>query len=371
MPVFSKFARLLPLVGAGVISLLQPASAELSPGKPLDIPALLEVQKTVQGQLPRVRQSLVVLRHGDGTASGVIVSPDGLILTAAHVTMKPGARISVVMPDGTLQKATALGLDEKTDAGLAQLDRKGKQRTWPFVEVERDVGKVSVGSWCFAIGHPGGWDKERGLVLRVGRVLKQKANSLETDCVLMGGDSGGPLFDLKGKVIGIHSQILSERNQNVHVSMAPFLRSWDRMKGNQVIQTWATGSGGYLGVSVMLSEADPAVIEVEEVMPESPAARAGLKNADRLLEVNRESLIDDSHFAAIVRQRAPGDVITLKIRRGEMERVLEVKLGQKPIDEALPETATAPAPNKTPEAASKVTPVPKPAPSKAAQPQSK
>jgi len=358
MPAFSLFARVLPLVGAGVFCLMPPARAELSAAKPLDIPALLEVQKTVQGQLPRVRQSLVVLRHGDGTASGVIVSPDGLILTAAHVTMKPGARISVVMPDGSLQKATALGLDEKTDAGLAQLDRKGKQRTWPFVEVERDVGKVSVGSWCFAIGHPGGWDKERGLVLRVGRVLKQKANSLETDCVLMGGDSGGPLFDLKGKLIGIHSQILSERNQNVHVSMAPFLRSWDRMKGSQIIQTWATGSGGYLGVSVMRSETNPDAVEVEEVIPESPAARAGLKSLDRLLEVNRETLIDDSHFAAIVRQRAPGDVITIKIRRGELERVLEVKLGQKPMEDAPP-AAAPPAPAKTPAPAGKVTPAPK------------
>lgn len=259
--------------------------------------------------------------------------------------MKPGARITVVMADGTLQKATALGLDDKTDAGLAQLDRRNKKRTWPFVEVERDVGKVSVGSWCFALGHPGGWDKERGLVLRVGRVLKQKANSLETDCVLMGGDSGGPLFDLKGKLIGIHSQILSERNQNVHVSMAPFLRSWDRMKGSQVIQTWATGSGGYLGVSVMRSEADPTAVEIEEVIPESPAARAGLRTADRLLEVNKEALIDDSHFAAIVRQRAPGDLITIKIRRGDLERILEVKLGKKP-DEAEVE---AQPPQKAPE----------------------
>jgi serine protease Do len=348
MPVFSKFARLLPLVGAGLLGVSVSAPAEMAVAPPLTLPALVEVQKTVQDHLGRVRQSLVVLRHGDGTASGVIVSPDGLILTAAHVTMKPGARVTVVMPDGTLQKATALGLDDKTDAGLAQLDRRGKKRAWPFVEVERDVGKVDVGSWCFALGHPGGWDKERGLVLRVGRVLKQKANSLETDCVLMGGDSGGPLFDLKGKLIGIHSQILSERNQNVHVSMAPFLRSWDRMKGSQVIQTWATGSGGYLGVAVMQAASDPTAVEVEEVIPGSPAERAGLKTADRLLEVNRESLIDDSHFAAIVRQRAPGDVVTLKIRRGEVDRVLEVKLGQKPVEEEPEPTASTPTPRNTP-----------------------
>lgn len=327
--IMFRVLRLSFLLAAGA-PLFGAAWAEPAPPV-LDLPALLAVQKTVQAQLPRTGRALVSLTHGDGTASGVIVSPDGLILTAAHVTMRPGARLNVVLPDGEKVIATALGLDEKTDAGLAQL--RDRKRVWPFVEVERDVGRVAVGSWCFALGHPGGWDEARGPVLRVGRVLKQKANSLETDCVLMGGDSGGPLFDLRGRLIGIHSQILSERNQNVHVSMAPFLRSWDRLKGNEVIQTWATGSGGYLGVAVTAGEDNAAPVQVGEVLADSPAAKAGLRAGDRLLEMNRETLLDDRHFAAVVRQRAPGDLITLKIRRGEVERLVEVKLGSKPAEE--------------------------------------
>ncbi len=333
---------------AAVLPLLSAARAELT-APALDLPALLEVQKTVQTQLPRVSRSLVNITNGDGTASGVIVSPDGLILTAAHVTMRPGARLNVVLPDGEKVLATALGLDEKTDAGLAQL--RDRKRVWPFVEVERDVGQVAVGGWCFALGHPGGWEETRGPVVRVGRVLKQKANSLETDCVLMGGDSGGPLFDLRGRLIGIHSQILSERNQNVHVSMAPFLRSWERLKGNEVIQTWAIGSGGYLGVAVIARDDEAAsTVQVDEVLGDSPAAKAGLRAGDHLLEMNRETLLDDRHFAAIVRQRAPGDLITLKIRRGEVERLLEVKLGSKPVEKEVEKPEAAPPPAKKQEA---------------------
>jgi serine protease Do len=325
---------LMPLVVAGLwhLSGATPCWGEraaAAPQGPVTLERLQSVQSQVQSELERVRKSLVVLRNGDGTASGVIVSPSGLILTAAHVTMKPGSRINVVLPDGSTAIATALGLDNTTDAGLAEM--RDKKKVWPYVEVERDVSKVGVGDWCFAIGHPGGWDEARGLVLRVGRVLKQTANSLQTDCVLMGGDSGGPLFDLKGRVIGIHSQIWTGRNQNMHVSMAPFLRSWEQMKGSEIIKTWGIGSGGYLGVAPGLAES--GAVRVDEVVVNSPAARAGLRDGDVLLQLDSEPLLDDRHFSALVRQRAAGDVITVKLRRGEVERVMEVKLGQRPREE--------------------------------------
>ena len=155
-----------------------------------DIAELLKIQNDVQKLLPRVRLALVAIQSGDGTASGVIISADGLMLTAAHVPNGPGKDMKVILEDGTVTTAKSLGLDKTTDAALARLKDRGKP--WPFVTLSREVAKAQPGEWCFALGHPGGYDKARGLVLRVGKIIKQTANSLHSDCVLMGGDSGGP-----------------------------------------------------------------------------------------------------------------------------------------------------------------------------------
>ncbi|MDB6119233.1 MAG: hypothetical protein JWO08_3014, partial [Verrucomicrobiaceae bacterium] len=184
---------------------------------------LMDVQKSVKNALPMVRPAVVALETRDVAASGVIVTPDGLILTAAHVICKPeakaeaGLRFKIILSDGRETMGTALGMDTATDAAMIQID--GSRSNWPFVDLNRNAAAALPGHWCFALGHPGGYDENRGDVLRVGKVLKTTANSLQTDCVLMGGDSGGPLFSITGALIGIHSQISEGRDQNVHVSL--------------------------------------------------------------------------------------------------------------------------------------------------------
>ena len=291
-----------------------------------DIATLLRVQSGVQKLLPQVRQAVVAIQTGGGTASGVIISPSGLILTAAHVVGKPGRDIRVVLEDGTVTKATSLGLDQKTDAALAQLKDRGKP--WPSVNLSRAVAKAQPGEWCFAIGHPGGFDKARGPVLRVGKIIKQTANSLHSDCVLMGGDSGGPLFNLSGEVIGIHSQIWEGRDQNVHVSMAPFLRSWDAMQNSQVIKTWGIGAGGYLGVATIMT--DDVEVAVDDVIDGSPAKQAGVRVGDVILSVNGDSISDQQQFSAVVRAKAAGDTLVIKLRSGSKERETPITLAQRP-----------------------------------------
>jgi len=293
------------------------------------IAELLTVQNDVQKLLPKVRPALVAIQTGGGTASGVIISADGLLLTAAHVPNDPGKNMTIILEDGTVTTAKSLGLDKTTDAALARLKDRGKP--WPFVNLSREVAKAQPGEWCFALGHPGGFDKARGPVLRVGKIIKQTANSLHSDCVLMGGDSGGPLFNFNGEVIGIHSQIWEGRDQNVHVSMAPFLRSWEAMQKSQVIKTWGTGAGGYLGVATVMS--DSIELEVADVIDGSPALKAGIRAGDVILSVNGDDMTDQQQFSATVKARAAGDTLKLKLRSQGKEREVSVQLTQKPQEE--------------------------------------
>lgn len=289
---------------------------------------LVELQTKVQSILPKVRPAVVAILTGDGTASGVIMSEDGLVLTAAHVAERPGRQMNVILEDGTVTKGTTLGLDKTTDAALLQLN---DDRKWPYVQVSRQVVKALPGEWCFALGHPGGFDENRGVVLRVGKIIKQTANSLQTDCVLMGGDSGGPLFNLQGEVIGIHSLIWESREENMHVSMAPFFRSWEEMKNNLVINTWGTGSGGYLGVATDLNE--KGALQVLEVIPGSPSEKAGLKNGDIILALDGEAINSLPQFTHAVRLRPAGEEIQLRLRHLNAERDVKIKLGTRPKEE--------------------------------------
>lgn len=286
----------------------------------------VELQKKVQSLLPEVRPAVVAILTGDGTASGVIMNPDGLILTAAHVAERPGRELRVVMENGDVVKATTLGLDKTTDAALMQINNT--ERKWPHVRVSRQVAQAQPGEWCFALGHPGGYDEKRGVVLRVGRIVKQTANSLQTDCVLMGGDSGGPLFNLNGEVIGIHSLIWEGREENMHVSMAPFLRSWNDMKSSVVIRTWGIGCGGYLGVSTDMNE--QGSLEVLGVIAGSPSEKAGIQKGDLILAFNGEPVTDLPQFTHAVRIRPAGEEVQLKLRHQDGERHVTLKLGTRP-----------------------------------------
>ena len=138
------------------------------------------------------------------------------------------------------------------------------------------------------------------------------------------------MFSLHGDLIGIHSQIWEGREQNVHVSLAPFLRSWEVMKESGVVRQWSQGSGGWLGVATRLGDAGQ--LEVDQVAPSSPAAHAGMRSGDAIISLDGKLLRDRPLFSAMINSRAAGDPVVLVVRNRSGERTLTLKVAHRPPD---------------------------------------
>lgn len=198
---------------------------------------LREIEEHVEKVLKKVMPSIVGLRVGPGQGSGVIIKSDGTILTAGHVSGKPDQSAAVILPDGKILKGKTLGQFKSIDSGMAKISEGDN---YPAVEMGDSAG-LKPGQWVIAIGHPGGFRKNRTPVVRVGRVLVANAFLIRTDCVLVGGDSGGPLFDMQGRVVGIHSRIGGAAiTENVHVPVNTFRETWDKLAAGE---SWGSGIG--------------------------------------------------------------------------------------------------------------------------------
>ena len=114
---------------------------------------------------------------------------------------------------------------------MVQIEEDG---VFPYVALDRG-DTASLGDWVYALGHSGGFEKERGVGVRIGRLVRMADQTINSDCNLIGGDSGGPLFDMKGRLIGIHSRVGASLEQNMHVPLREFLNHWDGMLDKQFI----------------------------------------------------------------------------------------------------------------------------------------
>ena len=191
---------------------------------PRDAHDVKSMQKHVQLLVKQLSPATVGVGVGAAQGSGVIINQEGLVLTAAHVAGRPGRSATVLMPDGKRYPATTLGMNRAMDSGMIQIKLpepgEGEPKIeLPFAELA-DANSVKLGHWCLALGHPGGFRLERPPVVRLGRVIHKYKDVITTDCTLIGGDSGGPLFDMNGRVIGIHSRIGPQLVHNVHVRVA-------------------------------------------------------------------------------------------------------------------------------------------------------
>ena len=231
--VFLAFSRSPALLEAA-----DPAAKPAAPGieqvaPPKDIAELRGIEDRVKQLVAKVVPATVAVQVGASQGSGVIVSRDGLVMTAGHVVGKPGQPVVFYFADGKKAKGTTLGLYHCVDAGMMKITDKGD---WPFVDKGQSAG-LKLGSWCVAVGHPLGYQAGRPPVVRIGRLLRIEANVLQTDCPIVAGDSGGPVFDLGGKVVAINSRIGGTTELNLHVPVDLFTEHWDRLVKGEIWHT--------------------------------------------------------------------------------------------------------------------------------------
>jgi len=322
-----------------------PAAAspvDLSAGAPRDVAELREIQRRVRAVVAAAGPATVSLHipadfraesgasRPSGAGSAVIVTPEGLGLTAAHVIERPGREIRVALADGTRAAARTLGVDHRLDVGLIQLVGPGPDgdggEPWPHASLG-EPGDVAHGQWVVALGHPGGFVADRPVTARLGRVIRLRpVVGFQTDCALIGGDSGGPLFDLRGRVVGIHTRIGRTARTNVSASMDDIAAVWTGlMEGERVWEVFG---------AVLSAHRDG--VRLHDVDPSGPAARAGLQAGDVLRSLNGVDLADPHaagldlvHLAESPAEPDPASEdrkALVEFWRGEERRILEVPL---------------------------------------------
>ncbi|MFT6181547.1 MAG: S1-C subfamily serine protease [Paracoccaceae bacterium] len=193
-----------------------------------------ELDRIVRKLSPDLVEATVAVMLDGGSGSGVIVTPDGLVITAAHVTSDPGKQMTVLLADGRELAATSLGVDHESDGALLKINGTGPFPFRPYVKTKT----YNVGDWVVATGHPGGPVVGRPSPVRLGRISEAGTKSgfsdaITTNAMVISGDSGGPLFNLKGEVIGINSNISGSWRVNKHVPLPAIIERWDALMNSE------------------------------------------------------------------------------------------------------------------------------------------
>jgi serine protease Do len=302
----------------------QDVPAAFRQAAPVSMADLRAMQQYVQALVPKISPAVVAvtLDRGEGSetvasGSGVVISADGLVLTAGHVCQSPNRPVRFKFADGKTAFGKTVGLDEETDTGLTRITDAGP---WPYAALG-DLKEARLGDWVLALGHPGGFDPKRSLVVRLGRIIRQAPGILQTDCTISPGDSGGPLFDMQGRVIGIHTAISSSTSENFHVAIPEFYDTWKVLTGLPVAPPAPRRPLAYSGAIVVNDAEGCRLTAIEKG---SPAAKAGLQVNDVVLKVEGRTIVASASFDRWIAESGPGQILNLQIKRGG--KILPFKL---------------------------------------------
>ena len=268
--------------------------------------------------------------HGEG--SGFIIRSDGVIMTNAHV-VSGASEVTVRLTDRREFRAKVIGSDPQSDIALLRINA----HDLPTVKLG-DSRTLKVGEWVLAIGAPFGFDNSAtaGIVSAKGRTLPGDGYVafIQTDVPINPGNSGGPLFNMRGEVVGINSQIYSRSGGYQGVSFSIPIDVAMQV-GNQLEATGHVSHGklGVLVQDVTQGLADsfglpkPEGALVSSVQKDGPAARAGVEPGDVILKLNGQTISDWSQLPLAVASLAPGTTVDLEVWRNHEPRNLTVKLG--------------------------------------------
>lgn len=286
---------------------------------------------------PQMPEGRTPERRGSG--SGFVIGENGRILTNAHV-VKDADRITVTLSDNREFRAKVLGLDERTDIALLEIEAKGL----PVVRLG-DSDAVEVGEWVLAIGAPFGmsYTATQGIVSATGRELRETyVPFIQTDAAVNPGNSGGPLFNARGEVIGVNSQILSGSGGYIGLSFAIPINTASLIARQLADKGFV--ERGYLGIQFQpVSDAlarqfgldRPRGALVATVEPDGPADKAGIKPGDVIVAYNGRAIDSSRALPPMVGETPVGERADVTVLRDGRERTLKVTIGK------LPEDATA------------------------------
>ncbi|MFZ5540533.1 MAG: DegQ family serine endoprotease [Pseudomonadota bacterium] len=270
-----------------------------------------------------------------GLGSGFIISADGYVMTNHHV-VEGADEIIVTLPDKREFKARLIGSDRRTDVALVKIDATGL----PTVPIG-DPAKLKVGEWVIAIGSPFGLDNTvtAGIVSAKGRETGDYLPFIQTDAAVNPGNSGGPLINMRGEVVGINSQIFTTSGAYAGISFA--IPIDEAMRVQEQLRATGRVIRGRIGVGIdavskELAEAlglpKPQGALVTQVERDSPAEKAGVEAGDVILRFDGKTIERATDLPRIVGGTKPGSKVTMTVWRKGTQRDLHVTVGELPAD---------------------------------------
>lgn len=357
--MFALFFLCAGLSGAGVAGAAAAASAVAFDGRPPSFAAIAKRTTPVVVNISTITQK----SKGSGNdpleeffnrffgdtqprenssrslGSGVLISKDGEVLTNYHV-VRSADTIKIKLADGNEYEARLIGKDDRTDLALIKIRKPGLEL--PVARLGSS-SQLDVGDWVMAIGNPFGLEHTvtAGIVSAKGRVIGAGPydNFIQTDASINPGNSGGPLINALGEVVGVNSAIVSQSGGNTGIGFAIPIdlakKIADQLRKNgKVVRGWlgirVQDVSPQLAQSLGFTRPPGDIAQVTDVAENSPAAEAGVKPGDVIVEFNGKPVPRSHDFPLVIADTAPGQRVTLKIVHEKKEQTITAKIVELP-----------------------------------------